>query len=89
MPRLLANFLTLSSLIVLAGVSVAQTLESRPAQPATPPMASRALANNEPSYLKLRNIKLGTEAVNVKDFTLKREAGVFTFKGGLFNSWSR
>ena len=47
-------------------------------------MAPRALANNEPNYLKLRNIKPGTEIIHVKDFTLKREAGVFTFKSGAF-----
>jgi hypothetical protein len=84
MPRLLANFVKLSSTIVLAAVSFAQTLETRPAQPATPPMAPRALANNEPNYVKLRNIKVGAEAIHVKDFSLKREAGVFTFKSGAF-----
>ena len=57
---------------------------TRPSQPATAPTAPRALANNEPTYLKLRNIKLGTETVHVSDFTMKREAGVFTFRSGAF-----
>ena len=76
----------LSILLVLAsvGASSAQTLETRPPQPATTPTAPRALANNEPTYLKLRNIKLGTETVRVNNFTMKREAGVFVFKSGAF-----
>ena len=76
----------LSILLVLAsaGASSAQTLETRPPQPATTPTAPRALANNEPTYLKLRNIKLGTEMVRVNNFTMKREAGIFIFKSGAF-----
>jgi hypothetical protein len=76
----------LSILLALAsaGTSSAQTLETRPPQPANPPTAPRALANNEPTYLKLRNIKLGTEMVRVNNFTMKREAGVFIFKSGAF-----
>jgi hypothetical protein len=62
--------------------SAGQKLETRP--PAAVPSAPRALANNEATYLKLRNIKMGQEVVHVKDFTLKREAGVFTFKNGAF-----
>src|SRR5262245_5026265 len=45
---------------------------------------SRAMANNEPTYLKLRNIKVGAETVHVKDFAFKRDAGVFTFHSGVF-----
>lgn len=67
-----------------AGFTAAQTLENRPAQPAAAPGAPRALANNEPTYLKLRNIKLGTETVHVNNFTMKREAGTFTFRSGAF-----
>ena len=63
-------------------MSSGQKLETRPPAPA--PGTPRALANNEATYLKLRNIKMGTEVVHVKDFTLKREAGVFTFKSGAF-----
>lgn len=84
MFRLATFFLAVSSWLALAGVSFGQTLETRPPQAPTAPVAPRAMANNEPNYLKLRNIKLGTETVHVKDFTLKREAGTFTFKSGAF-----
>jgi hypothetical protein len=50
----------------------------------TLPIPPRALANNEPAYVRLRNIKVGPEVVHVKDFTLKRDAGVFTFRTGAF-----
>jgi len=63
-------------------MSSGQKLETRPPAPA--PGTPRALANNEATYLKLRNIKIGQEVVHVKDFTLKREAGVFTFRNGAF-----
>lgn len=84
MSRLLTTFLAVSFALTFAGVSFAQTLETRPPQSPVTPIAPRARANNEPTYLKLRNIKAGTEVVHVKDFTLKREAGVFTFKSGAF-----
>jgi len=70
--------------LVCAGVLGAQTLETRPAQPTITPTTPRAMANNEATYLKLRNIKLGTETVHVNNFTLAREAGVFTFRSGTF-----
>jgi hypothetical protein len=56
-------------------------LQAGPAAASSP---SRTLANNEPTYVKLRNIKVGAEAVHVKDFTFKRDAGVFTFHSGVF-----
>ena len=77
-------FRTFLLAMACAGVCAAQTLETRPAQPASAPGAPRALANNEPTYLKLRNIKLGTETVHVTNFIMKREAGTFTFKNGAF-----
>lgn len=45
----------------------------------------RAMANNDATYVKLRNVKIGAEAIHVKDFTLKRDAGVFTFHSGVFS----
>ena len=51
---------------------------------AAAPAAPRALANNEPNYLKLRNIHLGQETIPVAGFTLKRDAGTFVFKSGAF-----
>jgi len=78
MKQLLARLVILG---FLNTALVAQTLESRPAQSNAAP---RAMANNDPTYLKLRNIKIGQETINVKDFTLKRDAGTFTFKIGTF-----
>lgn len=75
--------LTVLMSMACAGAAAAQTLETRPA-PAPAPGAPRALANNEATYLKLRNIKLGTETVHVNNFTMKREAGTFTFRSGAF-----
>jgi hypothetical protein len=77
-------FRTFLLAMTCAGVCAAQTLETRPAQTPSTPGAPRALANNEPTYLKLRNIKLGPETVHVNNFTMKREAGTFTFKSGAF-----
>jgi Peptidase family M1 domain len=68
--------------LALTAPACSQTLETRPPQPA--PGVPRALANNEPTYVKLRNIKLGTETVRVTNLTLKREAGTFIFKSGVF-----
>ena len=76
--------LTVLMAMACAGVTAAQTLETRPAQAAQATGAPRALANNEPTYLKLRNIKLGSETVHVNNFTMKREAGTFTFRSGAF-----
>ncbi len=39
-------------------------------------------ANSDPTYQALRNLTLSNEAVIVKDFVLKRDAGTFhTFTG--------
>ncbi|PYP91884.1 MAG: hypothetical protein DMG65_06180 [Candidatus Angelobacter sp. Gp1-AA117] len=57
--------------LAVAGVSQAQT-------------GPGALANNEPSYLNLRNIHVGQETIHVKNFTLKRDVGIFLFKNGVF-----
>src|SRR3954454_19295226 len=76
--------LTTLAFLVFGIAGSAQTLESRPSQPATISTAPRALANNDPMYLKLRNIKTGPETIHVNNFTLQREAGVFTFKSGAF-----
>jgi Peptidase family M1 domain len=49
------------------------------------PQSSQASrANNDDTYVKLRNIKVGTETIHVKDFTMKKDAGVFTFHSGVF-----
>lgn len=41
--------------------------------------------NSDPVYLQLRNIKVGTESVHVKEFTLKKDAGIFVFHSGVFS----
>jgi hypothetical protein len=51
---------------------------------ANQPQVFRALANNEPTYVKLRHIRLGEESVTVQDFTLQRDAGTFIFRSGAF-----
>src|SRR5260370_37097204 len=40
--------------------------------------------NSEPTYVKLRNIRVGEDTIPVKDFKLKRDAGTFLFKNGIF-----
>jgi hypothetical protein len=52
------------------------------AYPATPPVA-RALANTDPTYLKLRAVTPG-KAVTVTGLRLRKDAGFFTFKSGTF-----
>src|SRR3989454_5942666 len=66
------------ALLSFAGLSRAQIPQS------TAPSAPRALANNDATYVKLRNIRVGSDAVAVQDFTLKRDAGTFLFKSGAF-----
>ena len=67
------------ALVSFAGLSRAQTPQS-----AAAPSAPRALANNDATYVKLRNSRVGLDAVAVQDFTLKRDAGTFLFKSGAF-----
>jgi hypothetical protein len=54
-------------------------------QTSAEPNAPRSRANNEATYLKLRNIKLGSEVIHVQNFTLKKDAGTFTFASGAFS----
>ena len=44
-----------------------------------------AKANNDPLYVQLRHITVQSEAIPVKDFTLKRDTGTFIFKTGAFH----
>src|SRR5260370_38616667 len=67
------------ALVSFAGLSRAQTPQSSAA-----PSAPRALANNEATYVKLRNIRVGEDTIPVKDFTLKRDAGTFLFNSSTF-----
>jgi hypothetical protein len=38
--------------------------------------------NSDPTYQQLRNLGLGSEAVSVKDLTLKRDAATFHLNSG-------
>src|SRR5260370_16515354 len=76
MKRFSLCFIALAS---FAGLSRAQTPQSTAAPP-----APRALANNDATYVKLRNIRVGEDTIPVKDFTLKRDAGTFLFNSAAF-----
>lgn len=66
------------ALLLLSSLSFTAASSDQPSGPATH-------ANNDPVYLKLRNIKTGSESVHVEDFTLKKDAGVFVFHAGVFS----
>jgi len=74
MARRLALLPALLALFTVAGNAVSSADQK-----------GTALANGNPIYLQLRNVKIGTETIHVKDFTLKREGGVFTFRSGVFS----
>ncbi|MBZ5505597.1 MAG: hypothetical protein LAO78_08925 [Acidobacteriia bacterium] len=69
--------------LILAGGCMAQ-LKTRPTQVNPAPIAPRALANQDPAYLKLRTLGVSPEEIRVQDFTMKRDAGTFVFKSGSF-----
>lgn len=76
-PSLVMSLLALATTYpCLAGTAVAQGT--------TEPNAPRSHANNEATYVKLRNIKVGPETIKVEHFTLKKDAAVFTFNSGAF-----
>src|SRR5260370_25449597 len=76
MKRFSLCFIVLAS---FAGLSRAKEPQS-----AAAPSAPRTLGNNDATYVKLRNIRVGEDTIPVKDFTLKRDAGTFLFKSGTF-----
>jgi len=43
---------------------------------------SAAAPNSDPIYQQLRNVGLSSEAVTLKDFTLKRDAALFHLRSG-------
>ena len=70
--------------VCLAAMALAQTLQPQPLSNPRGAVTPRALANNDPVYTNLRAIRVSPEPIHVKDFTLKRDAGTFTFKSGVF-----
>jgi len=78
-------FFLLAAVIFTSGSLQSQELKLRTqfaAYPATPP-APRALANIDPTYLKLRAVAPG-QAVTVTGLRLRKDAGIFTFRSGTF-----
>jgi peptidase M1-like protein len=67
-------------LLVLSGNSFSAALAAEEVAAQT-----SGLANSDTAYLQLRNIKIGAESVSVSNFTLKRDAGIFTFRSGVFS----
>jgi hypothetical protein len=45
---------------------------------------AQSAANSDPAYVALRNLSLGSEAVSVTNFELKRDAGTFRLNSGTF-----
>lgn len=83
--RLPGLLFLLAAVIFACGSLQSQELKVRAqfaAYPATPP-TPRALANNDPTYLKLRAVAPG-QAVTVTGLRLRKDAGIFTFKSGTF-----
>src|ERR1700719_2261000 len=52
------------------------------ATPAYGQSAAPAAPNSDPTYQALRNLSLGSEAVSVNNFDLKRDAGTFHLRSG-------
>lgn len=65
-------------LLLSAAVSSSQELKDRP--PAIPVAAPKAV-NSHAVYQQLRNVGIGSEAVSVSNFVMKRDVGAFTFNG--------
>ena len=66
LPRVLAKFAGAATLLL--AVSPLGYAQSGP--------------NSDPAYVALRNLSLGSEAVQVSDFSLKRDAGTFRLNSG-------
>src|SRR5580704_1709954 len=50
----------------------------------SPEVRAQSAANSVPAYVALRNLGLGSEAVSVTNFELKRDAGTFRLNSGTF-----
>jgi len=52
------------------------------AQTSDPKAGAQSVANSDPTYVTLRNLSLGGEAVSVANYDLKRDAGTFRLNSG-------
>src|SRR5947209_2120522 len=82
MKRFCLFCLSFLVLIVSAGFAHTQELKERTQ---LTPQTPRTLANNEATYVKLRNIHVGQEVIPVAAFRMKREGAIFTFRSGAFH----
>src|ERR1041385_8477108 len=68
------KFRFFQALVVVSLFALAPTIQAQNAAAGGP--------NSDPTYQQLRNIGLGSEAVSVKDFELKRDAATFHLHSG-------
>jgi hypothetical protein len=73
-------FTSAASLFILA--MLASLLAVVPASAQNAPASAPVGPNSDPTYQALRNLTLGTEAVSVSNFELKRDAGTFHLRSG-------
>src|SRR5437660_1059075 len=84
MRRILVFFLFPALLATFAQGQLKTRTDQTQQQSEDEPVAG-AKANNDPLYVQLRHITVQSEAIPVKDFTLKRDTGTFIFKTGAFH----
>src|SRR5436309_10951672 len=84
MRRILAFILFPALLATFAQGQLKTHTDQTQQQSEDEPVAG-AKANNDPLYVQLRHITVQSEAIPVKDFTLKRDIGTFIFKAGAFH----
>lgn len=74
-------FITLIFIALICSLSTAAPAYAQNA-PAPAPTAAPPGHNSDPAYEALRNLTLGSEAVSVANFDLKRDAGIFHLRSG-------
>jgi hypothetical protein len=72
-PRTLCSTISAFTAFILAAVFFSA---------GAPVAGAQSGPNSDPNYVALRNITLGSEAVSVTNFDLKRDAGVFRLNSG-------
>jgi hypothetical protein len=71
-------------LVLAATLLPANPTQARPRGESAPPQAAATQANSDPVYQELRTVTPGGKAVAAKDVVLKRDAGTFRFRSGIF-----